>query len=141
MEAIYLLQDIRIIQLDIAKTYEAVRMFVDEPGGVRKAVWGCQQKSQAISRIQFVEELFEDLGFAVVMYVNVDELGDVGLRQHRQGRQEQNQSTQPSGILPHRSSFANSLPALVGGAGPLFGSGRSHKAIGITPEPFASTPA
>jgi len=49
MEAIYLLQDIRIIQLDIAKTYEAAGMFVDEPGGVREAVWSGQQKSQAIS--------------------------------------------------------------------------------------------
>jgi hypothetical protein len=106
MEAIYVLQDIRIVQLDIAKTYEAVGMFVDELGGVRETVWSCQQKRQAIRSIQFVEETFEDTGFAVVVYVNVNELGNVSLRQHRQGRQKQNQSTQPSGVLPHRSSVA-----------------------------------
>ncbi len=58
-------------------------MFLNELTGVGEAVWSCQQKSQPVSRIQFVEELVEDPGLAVVMYVNIDKFWGMRLRHGR----------------------------------------------------------
>src|ERR1700733_5223748 len=79
MKAVNLAENVRIIQPDISKTYQAVRMFPDELSGLRETLGRGQQESQAIRSIQFIKQLFEKPLLAVVVHMHVDKFWRMGL--------------------------------------------------------------
>src|ERR1700733_9213088 len=80
VKTIDLMENVRIIQLDITKTDEAVRMFLNKLIGLRKTLRSCQQECYAIRAFQFHEDFVQDPWFAVIMHMNIYKFWGMCLR-------------------------------------------------------------
>ena len=80
MEAVDLLENIRIIQLDIPKTYKAVGMFLNEFTGLREALRGWSAKMPSHQRHSIYRVVFQEPRLAIVMHMHVDKFWRMRLR-------------------------------------------------------------
>src|ERR1700730_15573693 len=75
VEPVDLLEHIRIIQLHVRETDEAIRVFLDELAGLRKTLRRCQQDAYTVCGVQFSKQLFENGRLTDVVLMYLDELG------------------------------------------------------------------
>lgn len=84
MKSINLLQHIWIIDIHVAEPNKAIWVLLDKRLGLGKSLRRGQQKSQAIDLVHLLQHSIENARFAVVVHVNINQLGH-GILRERHG--------------------------------------------------------
>ena len=80
VEAVDLVENIGIVQLDISEADEAIGVLLDKFAGFGKSIWSDEQDAQPVGGIQFHQQPVEHAGLSPEMLMHVDEfrLGRLG---------------------------------------------------------------